>query len=126
MVLIILLFFLRWRVCQNSQYSLTASNPKAHADKSAGFGRLWPRAPPPKLANQAPEALQMEIRALAPNERLCLEIPTDKPTMKLSVDEARANKKASRKSGILDSISVSINNSNECSTLIVPEQNGWM
>ena len=73
------------------------------ADKSGGRcgGRLWPNALPPKLATKAPAALQIEIKAFAPNERLWLEIPTDRPTIKLSVDEARANRKASRKSVIV-------------------------
>lgn len=98
-------FFFRRKPSANSQNSLKAKAPKASADKSGGKwgGRLLPRALPPKLANQAPLALQTEIKAFAPNDRLWLEIPTDKPTMKLSVDEARANKKASRKRGMIPS-----------------------
>ena len=89
-------------VCQNSQNSLSAKNPKAMADKSGGKcgGRLLPKAPPPKLANHAPEALHTEMRAFAAKERLWLEIPTDRPTIKLSVDEASASRKASRNRGI--------------------------
>ena len=91
-----------WRflraVCRKSPNSRSAKPPKVMADNSGDTygGRFWPSALPPKPANQAPVALQIEISAFTPKERLRLVIPTERPTMKLSVEEASANRNASR------------------------------
>ena len=95
--------FLR-AVCQKSKNSRRAKPPKAMPDKRGDTygGRFCPNTAPPKPASKAPVALHTEIKAFTPNERLRLEIPTDRPTIKLSVEEAKANRKASRKRDIAD------------------------